>query len=124
MSNSDPVDVHRALQKAARELAHATDHGSYPEYRAAIDNLEEKLRAVRSLIEWSVSSVVVCEFCGHPAAEHGRRLGCGHTIVRTERREVRSYVCACVIPTGDESIGDYCGRPVYVSDALPEKRNT
>jgi hypothetical protein len=62
MSISDPVDVHRALQKAAREFAHHADHGSYPEYLAAIDNLEEKLQAVRSLIEWSRSSVVPPDF--------------------------------------------------------------
>jgi hypothetical protein len=49
MSDSDPVDVHRALQKAARELAHAADCGTEAGYLEAIDNLEEKLRAVRAL---------------------------------------------------------------------------
>jgi hypothetical protein len=47
--SSDPIDVHRALQKAARELAHYADHGSSSEYFDAIDNLEKKLRAVRRL---------------------------------------------------------------------------
>jgi hypothetical protein len=82
-----------------------------------------KIRASLLAQDYAMSDsdpISVCEWCGHAAAEHGRRHGCGHTIVRTERGEVRSYVCACVIPTGDESIGDYCGRPVYVSDALPK----
>ena len=47
--SEDPVDAHRALQKAARELAFYADHGYEAEYRAAIDRLEEKLQAVRSL---------------------------------------------------------------------------
>jgi hypothetical protein len=47
--SSDPVDVHRALQKAARELAHFADHGPNAQYLDAIDNLEIKLRAVRNL---------------------------------------------------------------------------
>lgn len=51
MSESDPVDVHRALQKAARELAHFADHGTEAEYLTAIDNLEKKLRAVRRLTQ-------------------------------------------------------------------------
>lgn len=49
MSDNDPIDVHRALQKAARELAHFADHGSESQYFAAIDNLEAKLQAVRRL---------------------------------------------------------------------------
>jgi hypothetical protein len=49
MSSSDPVDAHRALQKAARELAHYADHGTSAEYLDAIDTLERKLRAVRRL---------------------------------------------------------------------------
>jgi enolase len=49
MSNNDPIDVHRALQKAARELAHNADHGTEAGYLEAIDNLEEKLQAVRAL---------------------------------------------------------------------------
>jgi hypothetical protein len=49
MSDDDPVDVHRALQKAARELAHYADNGSTAQYLDAIDNLEGKLQAVRQL---------------------------------------------------------------------------
>jgi hypothetical protein len=55
MSDTDPVDVHRALQKAARELAHAADHGSEAQYLNAIDRLEEKLQAVRSLTRQEVT---------------------------------------------------------------------
>lgn len=47
MSDNDPVDLHRALQKAARELAHFADYGPETAYRDAIDRLEEKLQAVR-----------------------------------------------------------------------------
>lgn len=51
MSDSDPIDVHRALQKAARELAHYADHGRTSEYLDAIDRLEAKLQAVRRLTQ-------------------------------------------------------------------------
>jgi hypothetical protein len=53
----------------------------------------------------------VCEFCGHPAAEHGRRLGCGHAITITEGARSNPYVCGCLIPT-DEQIE-------RVDDAIP-----
>jgi hypothetical protein len=49
MSEKDPVDVHRALQKAAREFAHCADHGTTAQYFDAIDRLEAKLQAVRAL---------------------------------------------------------------------------
>jgi hypothetical protein len=49
MNRGDPIDVHRALQKAARELAHYADHGRTSEYLDAIDRLESKLQAVRRL---------------------------------------------------------------------------
>lgn len=51
MSDSDPIDAHRALQKAARELAHFADHGPADQYLDAIDRLEAKLGAVRVLAE-------------------------------------------------------------------------
>lgn len=47
----DPIDAHRALQKACRELAHYADHGRTSEYFDAIDNVEKKLKAVRRLKE-------------------------------------------------------------------------
>jgi hypothetical protein len=40
----DPIDAHRALQKAARELAFYADHGYEAEYRDTIDRLEAKLQ--------------------------------------------------------------------------------
>jgi hypothetical protein len=49
MSKNDPIDVHQALQKAARELAFYADNGYEAEYRDAIDNLEDKLQDVRRL---------------------------------------------------------------------------
>jgi hypothetical protein len=49
VSDNDPIDVHRALQKAARELAHYADHGRTSDYLDAIDCLEAKLQAVRRL---------------------------------------------------------------------------
>jgi hypothetical protein len=48
-NTSDPIDVHRALQKAARELAHYADYGSADDYLDAINNLETKLQDVRNL---------------------------------------------------------------------------
>jgi hypothetical protein len=49
MTDTDPVDAHRALQKAARELAFYADHGYESVYLEAIDNLEKKLKIVRAL---------------------------------------------------------------------------
>lgn len=49
MSETDPIDAHRDLTKAARELAHAWDHSEPDVYYAAIDQLEAKLRVVRRL---------------------------------------------------------------------------
>lgn len=49
MNATDPIDAHRSLQKAARELAHNVTHGSEAQYLNAIDNLEEKLQDVRRL---------------------------------------------------------------------------
>jgi hypothetical protein len=49
MSDADPIDAHRALWRAARELTFNADNGDAVEYFAAIDRLEDKLRAVRSL---------------------------------------------------------------------------
>lgn len=49
MSDTDPIDAHRDLAKAARELAHAWDCAPPEQYFAAIDNLEAKLQAVRNL---------------------------------------------------------------------------
>lgn len=49
MSDSDPIDAHRALQKAARELAHFADHGTAAQYLEAIDRLEIKLGMVRAI---------------------------------------------------------------------------
>lgn len=49
MSDTDPIDAHRDLTKAARELAHAWDYGSPTEYDEAIDRLETALKVVRRL---------------------------------------------------------------------------
>lgn len=53
--SDDPVDVHRALQKAARELAFYADHGHWTEYYESIDRLEVRLQAVRKMTQSNVT---------------------------------------------------------------------
>lgn len=90
---TDPVDAHRALQKAARELAHHADNGTSANYFASIDRLEEKLRDVRSLPTNETRDIdpMDCVLCGYvlncdgqcepkprrPAS--GEYMGFGHT---------------------------------------------
>lgn len=53
--SDDPVDAHRALQKAARELAFNADHGNWAQYCESIDRLEIRLQAVRKMTESNVT---------------------------------------------------------------------
>jgi hypothetical protein len=47
-ANDDPVDVHGALQKAARELLYYADHGYSSEYFHAIDRLRRCIDGLSS----------------------------------------------------------------------------
>lgn len=115
MSDSDPIDAHRALQKAARELAHFADHGPDDQYFEAIERLETRLQVVRALTESDKSAEQqardMLERCGVEDAQcftSGDLVELANLVADAEqyRRQLAAIRHRCVDFTPDPSVVD------------------